>query len=382
MHVHVDRWVMIAWRWKRNETFSQSFAPIEKLQKVPKGCARQKIVVVKRKKKRELIPPPVEAEDSEPSRSCLSLSPTKVPLLIAFYVHRHHHHHRPVSTSFPSPTLPTMAPPPSLAFLPLPTFPRLLTLSRRRTHSLSSSLSGKNGLPNLRDLSSAAPHLLRPHRIYRGSTPSALPPNPSPESLAFLRAAPLLLDLRSSDERVTDRPAHLVSACGHDFHQREVHLPLLRKRSVVYGLARALPADQARSLAWRAISRPSGARKTVVDKVDEGGLILLNRILVEASATAIGRALGLIVDALVPHHGESNGPVYFYCSAGKDRTGLLAALILSVLGVGRSAIVRDYVKSRETWENGPYELREDYCGTSPICVLFVFALSFHRYSCC
>lgn len=275
-----------------------------------------------------------------------------------------------------------MTPTPSLAFLPLPTLPRLLNLSRRRSHSLSCSLSGNNGLPNLRDLSSAAPHLLRPRVIYRGSTPSALPPNPSPESLAFLRTALLLLDLRSSDERVSDHHAHLVSACGHDFSQREVHIPLLRKRSVVYGLARALPADQARSLAWRAISRPTDARKTVVDKVDEGGLILLNRILVDAGASAIGRALGLIVDAVAPQHGERKGPAYFYCSAGKDRTGLLAALILSVLGVGRRAIVTDYVKSRETWENGPYELREDYCGTSPISILFFFRASFRLYSWC
>lgn len=242
-----------------------------------------------------------------------------------------------------------------MAFLPLPPLPRLLPQSRRPLYTLS-------GLPNLRDLSSAAPSLVRPHRIYRGATPAVLPPDASPESLRFLRSAPLLLDLRSPDERLTDPQTHLLSVCGADFRAREAHVPLLRKRSVVYGLVRALPPDQARALALKALLRPSAARQTVVDRVDEGGLVLLNRILVDAGAAAIGKALRLVVDVVAPQEGERKGPVYFYCSAGKDRTGLLAALILSVLGVGRRDILRDYAKSRETWENGPYALREDYCG--------------------
>jgi len=36
-------------------------------------------------------------------------------------------------------------------------------------------------------------------------------------------------------------------------------------------------------------------------------------------------------------------PVLFHCAAGKDRTGVLAALLLSLLGVPEEAIVADYV---------------------------------------
>lgn len=35
----------------------------------------------------------------------------------------------------------------------------------------------------------------------------------------------------------------------------------------------------------------------------------------------------------------------FHCLAGKDRTGLLAALVLEVLGVDRSAVLDDYEHS-------------------------------------
>lgn len=40
-----------------------------------------------------------------------------------------------------------------------------------------------------------------------------------------------------------------------------------------------------------------------------------------------------------------NHPLVFHCSAGKDRTGVLAACLLSVLGVGERDIVEDYTLS-------------------------------------
>ncbi len=40
-------------------------------------------------------------------------------------------------------------------------------------------------------------------------------------------------------------------------------------------------------------------------------------------------------------------PVLFHCAAGKDRTGVLAALVLDVVGVRREAIVDDYVLTNE-----------------------------------
>ncbi|WP_114951586.1 tyrosine-protein phosphatase [Sphingosinicella terrae] len=39
----------------------------------------------------------------------------------------------------------------------------------------------------------------------------------------------------------------------------------------------------------------------------------------------------------------SDGPVLIHCAAGKDRTGILAALVLELLGVDRGAIMHDYL---------------------------------------
>jgi protein-tyrosine phosphatase len=48
------------------------------------------------------------------------------------------------------------------------------------------------------------------------------------------------------------------------------------------------------------------------------------------------------VDALMLVADPANQPLVFHCAAGKDRTGVLAALVLEILGVDRSVIVEDY----------------------------------------
>jgi protein-tyrosine phosphatase len=40
-------------------------------------------------------------------------------------------------------------------------------------------------------------------------------------------------------------------------------------------------------------------------------------------------------------------PLLFHCTAGKDRTGWLAALLLSALGVARETVVEDYLRTNE-----------------------------------
>src|SRR5437588_10808562 len=45
---------------------------------------------------------------------------------------------------------------------------------------------------------------------------------------------------------------------------------------------------------------------------------------------------------------EADGvPLLYHCSAGKDRTGWLSAVLLSVLGVDRETILADYLATNE-----------------------------------
>jgi protein-tyrosine phosphatase len=46
---------------------------------------------------------------------------------------------------------------------------------------------------------------------------------------------------------------------------------------------------------------------------------------------------------------QEDGALLFHCSAGKDRTGFGAALILTALGVPRDAVMQDYLASNRLW---------------------------------
>jgi protein-tyrosine phosphatase len=48
--------------------------------------------------------------------------------------------------------------------------------------------------------------------------------------------------------------------------------------------------------------------------------------------------------------GAAGEPVLFHCSAGKDRTGWLAAILLTALGVDRAVIEEDYLRSNADGE--------------------------------
>jgi protein-tyrosine phosphatase len=58
--------------------------------------------------------------------------------------------------------------------------------------------------------------------------------------------------------------------------------------------------------------------------------------IVEQGAPVFGALMRLLAD-------ESHLPLLFHCTAGKDRTGVAAALILRALGVPRETVVRDYL---------------------------------------
>jgi protein-tyrosine phosphatase len=50
---------------------------------------------------------------------------------------------------------------------------------------------------------------------------------------------------------------------------------------------------------------------------------------------------------------ETEGPLVFHCTAGKDRTGLAAALVLLALGVPREIVMHDYLLTNEVYRRPP-----------------------------
>jgi protein-tyrosine phosphatase len=61
----------------------------------------------------------------------------------------------------------------------------------------------------------------------------------------------------------------------------------------------------------------------------------------------LDEATSQIVGALTALAAPDARPAVFHCTAGKDRTGLLSALVLSLLGVPEETVVADYALSGE-----------------------------------
>ncbi|WP_431961877.1 tyrosine-protein phosphatase [Actinacidiphila sp. bgisy160] len=77
----------------------------------------------------------------------------------------------------------------------------------------------------------------------------------------------------------------------------------------------------------------------------------------------------------------TSGPLVFHCAAGKDRTGLLAALVLGLMGVSEEDIVADYALSELatarlladwTAANPERSLRWPGWGTAPADAMRIF----------
>ena len=112
-------------------------------------------------------------------------------------------------------------------------------------------------------------------------------------------------------------------------------LPKLRKRDI----ARVLLQSPAAAVSKRARVK---IKTPFVDEINDGGLPMLNELILRFGAPGIRYVLELCAD-------RTRHPVAFYCTAGKDRTGIIAAIILAVLGVPDDDIVDDYSLSANVY---------------------------------
>ncbi|MDR0630036.1 MAG: tyrosine-protein phosphatase [Treponema sp.] len=103
---------------------------------------------------------------------------------------------------------------------------------------------------------------------------------------------------------------------------------------------------------------PDGALATLVQTfelpIEAGSILDLCAAETEVRGEALMQELyGRLVEIARPQYRKffsiladpAHTPLLFHCSAGKDRTGLAAAFILSALGVDRERIYQDYLLS-------------------------------------
>lgn len=112
-------------------------------------------------------------------------------------------------------------------------------------------------------------------------------------------------------------------------------LSKLRKRDIAGTILKA-PSTIVSKSARENIKKP------FLDEINDGGLPMLNELLLRFGAPGIKYVLDLISD-------KNRHPIAFYCTAGKDRTGMIAAIILALLDTEDDAIVEDYSLSANVY---------------------------------
>ncbi|GFP52916.1 tyrosine-protein phosphatase [Trichoderma asperellum] len=185
---------------------------------------------------------------------------------------------------------------------------------------MSATTTTKPPIPNLRDLAGGSSSILRPNLILR----SAAPPTVSSPELEALNIS-TVFDLRSALEAA--RPNSSGNAGNPEAPEqwpggpRRVHVPVFEGAD--YG-------PEAVALRFRKYA----------DSHPTEGFVTAYRDIAIAGAPAFATVLNHIAsDEFDP---AAQKPILVHCTAGKDRTGVLCALILSLCDIPDEVVAEEY----------------------------------------
>jgi len=172
---------------------------------------------------------------------------------------------------------------------------------------MSEAAPPAKGYANFRDLGghTTPTGTVRYGQVYRSDTLSHCDDG-EVEHLVETLGVRTVIDLRHGDE-IAATPLSAIQAAGVTVH----HVPLVD------------PAQPT----WQ----PLEASATLGERYE---------FILGTAGAQFAVALRLIADS-------GHRPLVFQCMAGKDRTGLLAALVLGLLGVTEDTIVADYTRSSD-----------------------------------
>ena len=163
---------------------------------------------------------------------------------------------------------------------------------------------------------------IRSGRLIRGGTPASLSAR---DTDTFMRLIGLIIDFRT-DEECREKPDPVIPGIEY------MHLPAFQMARA--GISHEGSSDRSAMAAF--LKNPGAAaeymkglyRNMVTDEFTVGQYAKFMRILLQTREKA----------------------VFWHCTAGKDRTGLAAALIEKTLGVADEDIAADYLASNQYQE--------------------------------
>jgi protein-tyrosine phosphatase len=214
---------------------------------------------------------------------------------------------------------------------------------------------------NFRDLSEATHKVARhgaklvPHKIFRSACLSRgdVDHVDIAKTLLFLTdqvRVKVIIDFRNKDERMSDPldavvdaiyPRVKLGAYVDPSSRRRYNISLMNKSFKIMGLF--LPSKWGTKMNMvKAVVYGSEKTPTEIfaeEAMNPMGLLGLNKLMLVYGKEEIAHVLRLCANA-------NNYPIMYHCSSGKDRTGLITALILMCCGVDAQDIIHNYAESQ------------------------------------
>jgi len=132
----------------------------------------------------------------------------------------------------------------------------------------------------------------------------------------------------------TGKERHFVSLMN-EFKYVRGTMKKLKKRDIAKAVLKSPGAIVSRRVR-------TNIKSVFLKEINQGGLPMLNELMLRMAGPGIKYVLDLCSC-------KERHPVAFYCTAGKDRTGILASIILATVGVADEDVVEDYSLSANVY---------------------------------
>ncbi len=184
----------------------------------------------------------------------------------------------------------------------------------------------QKGLRNARDLSEIPSSfgMIKPKRIIRSSR---LDKMKADKRNSFLEKYDVktIIDLRTNVEVLEG------NGINYGPNIKYYHIPILDH--AFWGITHEKKMSKVMKRESKSLSKDFDTTKYMVSMYE-------NMLYNEYSISKIKEVFEIFIN-------NENGTILFHCSAGKDRTGVLALLILTILGACEDDIVNDYIISNK-----------------------------------
>jgi len=151
--------------------------------------------------------------------------------------------------------------------------------------------------------------------------------------------------LRQSKSPKKDTPKEVLKSWPKDERPQRIryNIPLMTTKLKLKGMVWHSTSKQTKMNMVKAATKidTKGVVKVFAETtMNPMGLLGMNKLMLTYAQNEICKVLRVCSD-------PANYPIMYHCSSGKDRTGLITALILKVCGVSDEAIIENYAQSQD-----------------------------------